>query len=239
MLFFLGTHKIARSDLIPRAFISINVLKTRVSDFHPCDWIMDSGAFTTIAKNGGFPEDPEVYAEQIRRWSRCGNMLRAVTQDFMCEPFMVERTGLSVARHQTLTIDRYLKIRRGAGEIVMPVLQGYEPDEYAAHVLEYGDLLELGAWVGVGSVCKRNKSPHAIVDVLDAILTERPDLRLHGFGIKTTSLADGRVRSRLYSADSMAWSFAARMAGRNPNDIMEGLRFCQKINAQQVQGDFF
>jgi hypothetical protein len=34
---------------------------------------------------------------------------------------------------------------------------------------------------------------------------------LHGFGIKTTSLLWADVRDNLYSADSMAWSFAARM----------------------------
>jgi ribosomal protein L11 len=47
--------------------------------------------------------------------------------------------------------------------------------------------------------------------ILKAIKAERPDLRLHGFGIKTTALSWEEVRDNLESADSMAWSFAARM----------------------------
>jgi hypothetical protein len=38
----------------------------------------------------------------------------------------------------------------------LPVLQGYSPRSYAAHLGCYGELLTLGQWVGVGSVCKRN-----------------------------------------------------------------------------------
>lgn len=43
-------------------------------------------------------------------------------------------------------------------------------------------------------------------------------LRLHGFGLKTASLADARIRALLESADSMAWSYGARFSGRNQND---------------------
>jgi hypothetical protein len=94
---------------------------------------------------------------------------------------------------------------------ILPVLQGYTPQSYVDHLRMYGDRLAQGAYVGVGSVCKRNASPSSIAQVLKAIKAERPDLRLHGFGIKTTSLLWADVRDNLYSADSMAWSFAARM----------------------------
>ena len=39
---------------------------------------------------------------------------------------------------------------------IMPVLQGYKPEEYIEHLNMYGSRPSLGAWVGVGSVCKRN-----------------------------------------------------------------------------------
>ena len=55
--------------------------------------------------------------------------------------------------------------------------------------------------------------------VLDAIYRERPDLRLHGFGVNTQSLH--LAQDYLYSADSMAWSFAARRQGRNGNSWRE------------------
>jgi hypothetical protein len=54
-----------------------------------------------------------------------------------------------------------------------------------------------------------------------AIKNERPDLRLHGFGLKTTALADPLVRSMLWSADSMAWSFAAA-ASAQPERLARG-----------------
>jgi hypothetical protein len=46
----------------------------------------------------------------------------------------------------------------------------------------------------------------------------RPDLRLHGFGLKITALLHAGVRSMLYSADSLAWSMTERHAGRSAHD---------------------
>lgn len=112
----------------------------------------------------------------------------------------------------------------------MPVLQGYAPEDYVRHIRMCGDRLKPGAWVGVGSVCKRNASPRAVEAVLIAIKRERPDLRLHGFGLKQTALADDTVRTLLETADSMAWSFAARRAGRNSNDWREARAFVAQID---------
>ena len=103
----------------------------------------------------------------------------------------------------------------------------------------YGDRLAEGAYVGVGSVCKRNASPSSIVQVLKAIKKFRPDLRLHGFGVKTTALAWEEVRDNLESADSMAWSFAARWETGNGNDWREAVKFQNKINRQAVQLSLF
>ena len=234
-MFFTGIHHPHNAHHVPRAFVSINALRGRKSDFPVRDWILDSGAFTTIAKHGGYPEPPEAYAAQIERWRPVGNMLRAVSQDWMCEPAMLERTGLDVAVHQRLTIDRYDILRALCGPIVMPVLQGYQPAEYVSHVEQYGDRLTPGMWVGVGSVCKRNGTPSAIAAVLDAILGVRPDLRPHLFGVKVTSLGEARVRDRTYSADSMAWSFAARYQGRDGNDVREAVRYTRRVETMAVQ----
>lgn len=200
--------------------------KGRRSSFGVGDWMMDSGAFSTIHQHGGFPHTPEAYAAQIRKWSSTGNMLCAVSQDFMCEPHMVARTGLNVFAHQVLTVGRYLQLKAcdTAGVYILPVLQGYAPADYATHVAMYGDLLGPGAWVGVGSVCKRNGDPAAILAVLSAIKAVRPDLRLHGFGLKKTALSSPTILAMLHSADSMAWSLNARKNGRNPNDWQEARR---------------
>jgi hypothetical protein len=241
MRFFIGLHQPSDAKNFPASMVSVNRLKGRKSAFQVGDWMMDSGAFTAIFKHGGYPEGVEVYAEHIRRWVTNGNLLCAVAQDYMCEPFMVEKTGLSVSEHQRLTIERYdaLLACDTAGVYIMPVLQGYAPSDYVTHLEAYGDRLAQGAWVGVGSVCKRNGDARAIDAVLCAIKAKRPDLRLHGFGLKTTALRSGLVRQCLNTADSMAWSFAARKSGRNPNDWREARNFLSGIDTMQVQHPLF
>jgi hypothetical protein len=151
---------------------------------------------------------------------------------------IVAKTGLSVAEHQRLTVERYDALLREdtAGVYVLPVLQGFEPSDYVRHLAIYGDRLALGAWVGVGSICKRNGDPRQVAAVLLAIKAARPDLRLHGFGLKTTALADPLVRAQLETADSMAWSFHARKNGRSPNDWREAVRWVRSITTRPMQG---
>jgi fatty acid desaturase len=57
----------------------------------------------------------------------------------------------------------------------------------------------------------------------------RPTYLLHGFGLKKTSLQEPVIRDLLHTADSMAWSFAARREGRNANDWREAKAFIQDI----------
>ncbi len=234
--FFTGMHQPSDANKVPQAFISVNRLRGRKSDFKVGDWIMDSGAFTTILKHHGYPEGVEEYAEQIKRWKKCGNLLAAVAQDYMCEDHMLKLTGMTIPEHQRLTIERYDALMAcNVGVHILPVLQGYAPEDYVSHVRQYGSRLPFGMWVGVGSVCKRNGDPRAIENVLLAIKRERPDLRLHGFGIKKTALGSGLVRELLYTADSMAWSYAARIEGRDGNSWKEAVAYTEKVNTMPYQ----
>lgn len=197
---------------------------------------MDSGAFTEISTHGRYRHDVSDYAAEIRRWKDNGNLLAAVAQDYMCEPFIVAKTGLTVHQHQQLTVQRYdALLAEDVGVYVLPVLQGFAPADYVDHLAMYGDRLAHGQWVGVGSVCKRNGDPRAVAAVLLAIKRKRPDLKLHGFGLKTTALADPLIRSLLHTADSMAWSFHARKNGRNANDWREAVRWTNAIEDRPVQ----
>lgn len=241
MLFFVGLWKPQHAARFSHCMVSANTLRTRKSDFAVNDWVMDSGAFTEISTHGDYRSTPEEYGDVVLRWRSCGRLVAAVGQDYMCEPWILERTGKTIREHQLLTVDRYDALVRyiGGRAPIMPVLQGYEPAEYVRHVLDYGARLAFGSWVGVGSVCKRNASPRAIEDVLLAIYRARPDLRLHGFGIKLTSLTSDVVRSLLYSADSMAWSFAARRQGRNGNSPDEAAAYVDRVHRQEWQRDIF
>jgi hypothetical protein len=235
--FFVGLHQPSDAQHFDAAFISVNRIRERRGPFAVGDWIMDSGAFTEISTHGHWRTDVADYAAQIKRWATNGNLLAAVAQDWMCEPWIVAKTGLTVAEHQRLTVERYDELLAcdTGGVYVLPVLQGFEPADYVAHLRMYNDRLAAGAWVGVGSVCKRNGDVRAIEAVLLAINAERPDLRLHGFGLKTTALKSGLVRALLHTADSMAWSYQARRQGRNANSWREAARFIGQIDSMPFQ----
>ena len=140
-----------------------------------------------------------VYAAQLHRLHTQAVVQIAVAscQDYMCEPFMLAKTGLTVLDHQRLTIERYDALvdeldRLFDGVVpfkVLPVLQGFTIADYLRHIDMYGDRLTLGMWVGVGSVCKRQGRPAVIEDLLCAIKEVRPDLRLHGFRCETDGAA--------------------------------------------------
>ncbi len=240
MRFFIGLHQPSDARHFDHVMVSVNRLRQRKSDFVVNEWVMDSGAFTEVARHGGYREGVGEYAAQVRRWRRCGHMVACVAQDWMCEPFVLARTGKTLAEHQRLTIERYdALLDADCGAYVLPVLQGYHPDDYARHADQYGARLAHGDWVGVGSVCKRNSTPREVAAVLLAIHGVRPDLRLHGFGLKSTALAMPLVHELLHSADSMAWGFAARRQGRNPNDWREAERYRRVLAERPIQRVLF
>lgn len=234
--FYIGLHQPSDAKHFERCMVSVNRLRRRKSNFAVKTWMLDSAAFTELFRHGHYRHGVEVYAEQIKRWKHCGQLVSATSQDYMCESFILEKTGLSVTEHQCLTIERYDALTTcDTGVYIMPVLQGYQPSEYIDHIRQYGERLTLGMWIGVGSVCKRNSDIHQVAAVLLAIKQERPDIRLHGFGLKTTALESNLVRSLLHSADSMAWSFRARKEGRNANDWREAARFAHRIDTQRTK----
>jgi len=235
-MFYAGLHQPSDGVHFERAFISINRVRGRHRPVPVSDWMLDSGAFRELEGFGRYRHEPVEYAAEVNRLARINPGLRvAVSQDWMCEPFILAKTGLDVAEHQRRTIDRYDALLPLIDIYLMPVLQGYSLQSYLDHIEQYGDRLEPGMLVGVGSICKRNTDVHQIEAILSAIKHCRPDLLLHGFGIKTTALGSGVVRDCLASADSMAWSFAARRQGRDQNDWREARAFAERIETMPVQ----
>lgn len=244
-LFFVGLHQPSDAQHFGSCCISINRIRGRKKRIAG-KVLVDSGAFTELNLYAGYRHGVAEYAAELHRLHSDGiiDIAAAVAQDYMCEPFMLAKTGLTVNEHQRLTIERYDALvaeleRLCGGECpfqVLPVLQGYAPSDYVRHIEMYGHRLTTGMWVGVGSVCKRNGTPEQIVEVLSAIKSVRPDLQLHGFGIKQTSLLHPGVRALLHSADSMAWSYSARKQGRDGNDWTEAQRFSAQIDASAQLG---
>lgn len=241
MIFYPGLHQPSDAIHFRRAFVSINRLWNRDSSFgDDCEIIIDSGAFTELSNHGRYRKPVHVYAKHVVRWKRKlgARLIAAVSQDYMCEPFILAKTGLTIEEHQQLTIERYIALKDlcaiySPDLYIMPVLQGFSPEDYVRHIKMYEEagLLPVGSYVGVGSVCKRNSDPGQILAILQAIHGYRWDLDLHGFGLKLTALENKEIRDLLHSADSMAWSFTARKQGRNANDWLEADEFRLRIEA--------
>lgn len=212
MDFFLGTHLpswLGQTDVplcvsLPRLIGR----KTLPRALGPV--FLDGGGFTEVSQYGGWRASPPAYAAAIRRVCvEVGNVRHAAIQDWMCEPFVLTRTGLTLGEHQRRTVDSYGELRALAPDVPwLPVLQGWAPEAYLDHLEQYrraGFDLRRAALVGVGSICRRQHTDGAA-----ALLTRLHGhrLRLHGFGLKVQGLT--KAAGALVSADSMAWSFDAR-----------------------------
>jgi hypothetical protein len=210
--FYLGTHQpgwLARVG-VP-LMVSHRTLSTRRRlPRARCRWALDSGGFTELSLFGGWQTTPAAYADAVARYQvEVGRLAWASPQDWMCEPAMLTRTGLTVQQHQALTVDNYATLRQLApGLPFIPVVQGWRIGDYLACVDRYraaGVDLAAAPLVGLGSVCRRQATGQ-----IGAITSElaRAGLRLHGFGVKRRGLA--RYADHLASADSLAWSYHAR-----------------------------
>jgi len=210
MIFYLGTHQ---PQWLSRTSIPLFVSYKRLVEYRTMPralgpWALDSGAFSEIQAHGAWTIPAKTYAKEVARMSfGVGKMRWAAIQDWMCEPVMLAKTGKTVKQHQRLSVDSLSDLRSIAPSIPWaPVLQGWHPDDYSRHRDMYeaaGFDLKKEKIVGVGSVCRRNRS-----DEIWQIAHSMRDLSLHGFGVK----AAGAVVSKKYftSTDSMAWSFTAR-----------------------------
>lgn len=209
MNFWLGTHKaiwLERTEA--PLFVSTRTLairKTLPPALGP--WALDSGGFTELGMNGRWETSPSAYVEAVRRYEReIGNLAWVSPQDWMCEPAVLKKTGRTVEAHQWLTVANFLRLRQELGRLVVPVLQGWERDDYLRCVDLYaanGVDLEAEPLVGLGSVCRRQRTDEAA-----RIVRDLAPIALHGYGVKMEGL---RVfGDDLVSADSMAWSYSAR-----------------------------
>lgn len=180
-------------------------------------WSLDSGAYTELSKHGHWRMTPEQYVVRVREIrDHVGMMDFACTQDWVCAPPVMKKTGLTVLDHQFNTAMNYLDLLELAPEIPwMPTLQGWAGEEYEQHVDVYTglgvDLAELPL-VGIGSVASRQEDPLVgrVVRHLKAM-----GIKLHGFGVKKQGLK--MYGDALASSDSQAWSFDARFSFRvNP-----------------------
>lgn len=203
--YYVGTDRFSKADR-RNAMISANALvkdKPRKYPITVDRWIMDSGAFSQITQYGDFVMSPEEYIRLACHFQWCGDLQCIVTQDYMCEPDVLQSLKdigkrASVRIHQKKTVERFIELRKLARKYklrvpVMPVLQGWEVEDYIDHWRMYQNYFRFEylipcpgfagqgggtpsdpyfPWVGIGSTCKRNKNPDVVSEILDAIEEE-------------------------------------------------------------------
>jgi hypothetical protein len=210
--FFLGTHEPA---WLERLDVPLFLSRTRLARRKslPCaraPWAMDSGGFTQLdTPPHRWTMSADEYADEVNYFAaEVGRLEWAAPQDWMCEPWIIAKTGLSVREHQERTVANFVELRdRGP---FIPVLQGWEAADYERCIELYQQAgVDLASFplVGLGTVCRRQATPE--IARIVGMLTNR-GISLHGFGMKKVGLQ--RCSHLLTSADSTAWATRGRKA---------------------------
>jgi hypothetical protein len=211
--FWLGTHHSTPRwfDLGVPLFISRRTLEKRKRTFPTptAPWALDSGGFTELSTHGEWTITEAEYVRHVQLVEReMLGLAWVAPMDWMCEDFILEKTGCTVGEHQAFTVTNFVRLRELLGQLVIPVLQGFTLEEYLRCwelYEEQGVDLSRERLVGLGSVCRRQDTASA-GKIIRRLAGD--GLRLHGFGVKVTGL--GSYGDVLASADSMAWSIDAR-----------------------------
>jgi hypothetical protein len=111
--FYLGTHQ---PNWLGHANVPLFVSHRRLANYvnlprARTSWALDSGGFSEISMYGEWRTDPAEYVTHVDRYDyEIGNLDWAAPQDWMCEPWMVAKTGLSVRVHQERTVSNFVRL---------------------------------------------------------------------------------------------------------------------------------
>ncbi|MFJ1256354.1 hypothetical protein [Cupriavidus sp. CuC1] len=189
------------------------------TQFAGLDATLDSAGFVAAVRYGDYRWAVEDYFDLVEShpWAWYAAM------DYCCEPEIAGNRPLRLLRMaataQMLGRCNAEAARRGLPP-PMPVLQGWNPADYAT-CAEWLPLLDWPDLVGIGSVCRRQVAgPDGILAILGAVDVVLPaHVRVHLFGVKSAVLDRIAHHPRVASIDSMAWDFHARAERRTGRDM--------------------
>ncbi len=172
------------------------------------DVALDSAGFVAMVRYKGYPWSISDYVRLAGsypwRWY--------ASMDFCCEREVAADREIVLQRVRA-TAEHLALVRAEADRQAiawpMPVLQGWQPDDY----LRCADLIgDLPALVGLGSVCRRHMhGPDGLYSIINRLDRDLPrHVRLHLFGVKGDAVMALRGHPRIGSIDSMAWDYEAR-----------------------------
>ncbi|WP_049580232.1 DUF7221 family queuine tRNA-ribosyltransferase-like protein [Streptomyces sp. SBT349] len=210
--FYLGTHHPAwlATAGVPLFVSHRRLTGRRTLPRAAAPWALDSGGFTELSMHGAWTVPPRQYAAAVARYTQeIGRMAWAAPQDWMCEPWILAKTGLPLTEHLARTVGNYLDLKAIDPALrIIPAVQGWRRQDYEDCADRYeraGIDLAAEPVVGLGSVCRRQATGEA-ADIVAALAGR--GYALHGFGFKVRGLAE--CGTDLASADSLAWSYEAR-----------------------------
>ncbi len=212
--FYLGTHEPWWLDKIDIPLLLSNRRLKRVNYKNEAlgKWVLDSGGFSELHKNGEWSFTTKEYIIDILRYIEyIGNLEWAAPMDWMCEPSALLKTGKTVKEHQELTVRSFITLREELGNVVAPVIQGWTIEEYEENIEQYASYgidLSKERIVGLGSICRRNAF-EKIGSIIDLVYSYK--INIHAFGVKGKTLE--AYKDKIISSDSAAWSYNA---SKNP-----------------------
>ena len=186
---------------------------------------VDSGGFQVTARwDLEYPYSVETLFEYAERVG--ADYLAA--PDYACEPELHDSTvsnriGMTVEGHaqaMALYEDREWSFQ------LVPVLQGYEVEDYEHCIDWFESEGMIRDYMAVGTVCKRDRVK-SIHNVLQAIKRKLPDVDLHMFGMTLNAWKDRRLWGQFKSADTAAWNWGCGTQEEKKRALKE---YEQKIN---------
>lgn len=178
---------------------------------------LDSAGFVAMARYRGFHWTVQQYVEGLAARAALDGFPFAwfSAMDLCVEPEIApDREAVLDRVAGTANLNKLcLRYAADAGiaDRLMPVIQGWHPDDYR-RCLELVPF-DRAALLGVGSMCRRSLNGEtgivACVEAIDRELGDHP-ARLHLFGLKGAAAAALRGHPRVASIDSQAYGVRAR-----------------------------
>lgn len=172
---------------------------------------IDSGGYSFMKGMGEYETSDETYLAFVREHAPELFAYR----DYPCEPEILAEHGRTVEDHQQRTLARHIRLadlvdEKPPDSRPVAVLQGWTIDDYLRCIDRFEAHGVLTDYVGIGSVCRRNREAEIrriILAVADALPSGTD---LHAFGVKGSVLQYADVRSALASADSQSYEMQAQ-----------------------------
>lgn len=178
------------------------------------DLTVDSSGYVAQVLRGGYEWSPESYVGDL-----CTHpaISRFAAMDLAVEPEIArdretrrERIARTVGYfYACLSAAR----AHGISHKLMPVLQGWEPEDYLRCADEILPAVPDGTVIGIGSTCRRAMNgPAGVLAILDQLDRHLPrGIRFHLFGVKSNAAeAAAALGGRVASIDSQAYGVRAR-----------------------------